>query len=160
MLILAQIRPDHYKRIAPWLYVCGVLLLVMVLGLGAISKGAQRWLSVGLFRFQPAEIMKLAVPLILSWYLSEQHLPPGKRTLFMAALLIILPALLTIKQPDLGTGLLIISAGIGVILLSGIRWRWVVICLLIFLSVTPLFWHHMHQYQRERVFVFLNPESD
>ncbi len=160
MILLAQIRPDHYKRFAVWLYIFGIALLLMVLVLGAISKGAQRWLSVGLFRFQPAEIMKLALPLMLSWYLAGQTLPPRKRILLVCALLIGLPAALILKQPDLGTALLIASAGIGVILLAGVRWRLIVICLLLFVAATPLMWHHMHDYQRQRVLTFLNPERD
>lgn len=160
MFIIAQIPPYQYKRLAPWLYGFGVLLLFIVLAVGAISKGAQRWLSVGLFRFQPSEIMKLAVPLMLAWYLSEHALPPRRWVLATSILLIAIPAILTAKQPDLGTALLIASAGIGVILLSGIRWRTVVLFLVLIISVTPFLWHHMHDYQRQRVLTFFNPARD
>jgi rod shape determining protein RodA len=160
MFILAQIPPYQFKRFAPWIYGLGILLLIVVLGAGAISKGAQRWLSVGLFRFQPSEIMKLAVPLMLSWYLSEHPLPPRAKVLGIALVLMIVPAILTAKQPDLGTALLIMASGTGVILLSGIRWRTVFLFLLIICSIAPLIWHHMHDYQRERVLTFLHPESD
>lgn len=160
MFVIAQIPPNQFKRFAPWLYGLGLLLLVIVLGMGAISKGAQRWLSVGLFRFQPSEIMKLAVPLMLSWYLSEHPLPIKPKALFIACVLIIIPAILTAKQPDLGTALLIGASGIGVILLSGVRWRTVFLFILLLGCAAPLVWHHMHDYQRNRILTFLNPESD
>lgn len=160
MFILAQLHPNHYKRLAPWLYLFGVTLLLMVLGAGAISKGAQRWLSLGLFRFQPSEIMKLAVPLMLAWFLSERALPPTKQTLLLSCILIGIPAFLTAKQPDLGTALLIASAGIGVILLAGIEWRVLITVLVLTTAAAPFFWHHLHDYQRERVLTFLNPERD
>jgi len=160
MFILAQISPYQFKRFAPWFYGAGILLLAIVLGVGAISKGAQRWLSVGLFRFQPSEMMKLAVPFMLSWYLSEHPLPPRFKVLAMCALLILVPVILTAKQPDLGTALLIAASGVGVVLLSGIRWRTVFLLIVLVCTIAPLVWHHMHDYQRNRVLTFLNPERD
>lgn len=160
MFILAQISPYQFKRFAPWFYGAGILLLAVVLGVGAISKGAQRWLSVGLFRFQPSEMMKLAVPFMLSWYLSEHPLPPRFKVLSMCALLILVPVILTAKQPDLGTALLIAASGVGVVLLSGIRWRTVFLLIVLICTIAPLVWHHMHDYQRNRVLTFLNPERD
>jgi rod shape determining protein RodA len=160
MFLLAQIPPYQFKRFAPWVYGLGILLLIIVLGAGAISKGAQRWLSVGLFRFQPSEIMKLAVPLMLAWYLSEHQLPPRPKALLIVSLLIIIPAILVAKQPDLGTALLICASGVGVILLSGIRWRTVILFLLVISIVSPLLWHHLHDYQQARIMIFLNPARD
>ncbi len=160
LFILAQIPPTQYLRLAPWLYAIGVFLLLIVLGTGIISKGAQRWLSLGLFKFQPSELMKIAVPLMLAWYLHEQQLPPRKIALLVCAILIGIPAVLTAVQPDLGTALIIASAGAGVILLAGISWRLLLLLLILAVICTPLLWHHMHSYQQARVLTFLNPERD
>jgi rod shape determining protein RodA len=160
MFLLAQLPPHRIKQFAPWFYGLGIILLLIVLGLGEVSKGAQRWISLGFMRFQPSELMKLAVPLILAWFLSEHELPPKKRVLFIALILIMVPAVLTAKQPDLGTALIIASAGIGVILLAGIRWTIVLLCIVILAISAPFLWHHMHDYQRARIMIFLNPESD
>jgi rod shape determining protein RodA len=104
--------------------------------------------------------MKLAVPFMLSWYLSEHPLPPRFKVLIVCALLILVPAFLTAKQPDLGTALLIAASGVGVILLSGIQWRIVFLFIVLVCTITPFVWHHMHDYQRNRVMTFLNPERD
>lgn len=160
MFILAQLPPHRIKQFAPWFYGLGIILLLIVLGLGEISKGAQRWLSLGLFRFQPSELMKLGVPLILAWYLSEHELPPRKAVLFIAFILIAIPAVLTAKQPDLGTALIIAGAGLGVILLAGMRWTTVLACILLCAIFMPFLWHHMHDYQKARLLIFLHPEND
>jgi len=160
MFLLAQIPPHHIERWAPWLFCGGLILLLAVLFFGEAGKGAQRWLNLGLFRFQPSEVMKIAVPIMVSWYLADNPLPPSKKHLFYACLLIIVPVILIVKQPDLGTALLIASSGVFVLLLSGIRWRQVTI-FIIFLAVSaPLFWYNLHDYQRTRVLTFLNPEND
>lgn len=160
MLVLAQVPLRYLEYIAPWLFSAGVLLLIAVLAVGDISKGAQRWLDLGLFTFQPAEIMKLAVPIMIAWYLSARALPPSTKRLFLASLLIIVPVLLIAKQPDLGTALLVASAGILVMLFSGIKWRLVAAFVGVLLCAAPLLWYFMHDYQRRRVFTFINPESD
>jgi rod shape determining protein RodA len=160
MFVLAQIPPHHIKHLAPWFYSLALLLLFIVLAAGAISKGAQRWLSLGLFRFQPSELMKLAVPLMLAWYLSEHPLPPRRWVLLISIGLIAVPALLVAKQPDLGTALLITCAGAGVIVLAGVRWRTLLLFLLLGLAIAPLLWQHLHDYQRQRVLTFLTPERD
>jgi rod shape determining protein RodA len=160
MLVLAQVPLRYLEHVAPWLFSAGVLLLIAVLAVGDISKGAQRWLDLGLFTFQPAEIMKLAVPIMIAWYLSARALPPSTKRLFLASLLIIVPVLLIAKQPDLGTALLVASAGILVMLFSGIKWRLVAAFVGILLCAAPLLWYFMHDYQRRRVLTFMNPESD
>ena len=159
MLALAQLPPERFKQFAPFIYGLGIFLLLIVLGMGVIGKGAQRWLSVGLFRFQPSEIMKLGVPLMLAWYFSQHCIPPRKGVLCVASILILIPVLLTAKQPDLGTAILIASAGFGVILLAGIQWRIVAMVLAVLIACMPIVWHHMHGYQRARVLTFLNPEQ-
>ncbi len=160
MVVLAQIPPSRYQILAPWLYGICLIMLLMVLALGVVSKGSQRWLSVGFFRFQPAEIMKLALPLMLAWYFKGHDLPPSLKRLSIALLLMIAPALLVAKQPDLGTALMIAFAGISVILLAGIPW-WLVISGVMIASVSfPFLWHVLHDYQKKRILTLFNPERD
>jgi len=161
MVFFAQIPPHHIERWTPWIYGAGLAMLAAVLIFGAIGKGAQRWLDLGLFRFQPSEIMKLAVPMMISWYLAENPLPPSRKALAIAALIIFVPAGLIVKQPDLGTALLIAMAGIFALLLSGVSWRLVGGFSVLGAAAAPLLWFFgMHDYQRQRVLTFLNPESD
>lgn len=162
MLVIAQLPPDPLKRWVPWIYIIGVILLLAVMLFGDVGKGAQRWLDLGLFRFQPSEIMKLAVPLMVAWYLSEQHsLPPNGKTLLMAALIIATPVILIAKQPDLGTSLLVACAGVFVLFFAGIRWRLVLGLCAAAAAFAPIIWYFlMHDYQRQRVITLLNPESD
>ena len=161
MFIIAQIPPQQLKFWTPWLFGIGVLLLIAVLsGLGVTSKGAQRWLDLGFFRFQPSEIIKITLPMMLAWYLNDAALPPRPKFIMVCGLLIVVPSLLIAKQPDLGTALLIASSGIFVILLSGIRWRFIFASIFTALACAPLLWYFMHDYQRRRVLTFLNPEND
>jgi len=160
MLVFAQIPPHKYKAWTPGLFGVGVLLLLAVLLIGKIGNGAQRWLDLGVFRFQPSEMMKLAVPMMVAWFLSFKTLPPNAKVLALASVLILIPAFLTAKQPDLGTGLLIAISGGSVLLFAGIGWR---IISGLFASAAvgaPILWHFMHQYQKQRVLTFLNPERD
>ncbi|MDM8569379.1 FtsW/RodA/SpoVE family cell cycle protein, partial [Thiotrichales bacterium HSG1] len=123
LLLLAQIRTQKIVGFVPWIYMFGILLLVLVLLIGESTNGSQRWINLGLFRFQPSEIMKLAVPLMVAWYLASKPLPPTYGRLFVALAIIFIPVLLVMKQPDLGTSLLIASSGIFVLLLAGLSWR-------------------------------------
>jgi rod shape determining protein RodA len=160
MLILAQIPPSRYQIWAPWLYTGCLLMLIMVLTLGVISKGGQRWLNLGLFRFQPSEIMKLALPLMLAWFFNKKDLPPTFKCLSLAVTLILVPVLLVAKQPDLGTALMIAFAGISVILLAGIP-AWLITSGVILITVScPFLWHILHDYQKQRILTLLNPERD
>lgn len=160
MFVLAQIPLHHIERWVPWLYGIVLALLFAVLLIGEIGKGAQRWLDVGLFRFQPSELMKLAVPLMVAWYLADRPLPPGARHLAVAALIIVVPVALIAKQPDLGTALLIAASGVFVLLLAGVRWKYVALLLALVSASAPLLWYLLHDYQRMRVLTFLNPERD
>lgn len=160
MLAVAQVPPIQFYRWAPWLYGAGLLLLVAVLILGEIGKGAQRWLDLGIVRFQPSEMMKIAVPLMLAWFLSESALPPARRRLLASGVLIVIPMLMVAKQPDLGTALLIGSAGFFVLLLAGLPWRLIIGLSAAVAAMAPLAWTFMHDYQRQRVLTFLNPEQD
>ncbi|HLA75044.1 MAG TPA: rod shape-determining protein RodA [Gammaproteobacteria bacterium] len=160
MIVLAQIPVRYLAELAPWLFGIGLLLLIAVLLFGDSSKGAQRWLDLKVFRFQPSEIMKLAVPMMIAWYLSARPLPPRLWRLAVASVMIAVPAALVAKQPDLGTALLIASAGVFVLLLSGIRWRLVGACVVLAAGCLPIAWHFLRDYQRDRILTFLNPEND
>lgn len=160
MIVIAQIPPDWLRTIGPVLYVVGSIMLVLVLLMGSHVQGAARWLNLGVVRFQPAEIMKIAVPLTIVTLFHDRPLPPSWRALLLAFGLILLPVGLVAKQPDLGTALLIACSGFFVIYLSGMRWRIFAALLLIVVALAPLVWMHMHGYQRQRVLIFLNPGSD
>lgn len=160
MLVFAQISPMTYQRWAPWLYGTGVLLLITVLMAGHVGKGAARWLSLGIVRFQPSEIMKLAIPMFLAWHFHKIHLPLTTKTVLFSSLIILIPVILTAKQPDLGTAILLFIAGGSVLLMAGLSW-YVIATLAGFVVLSaPLFWHLLHHYQRQRVLTFLNPERD
>ena len=160
MLLLARVNPNFLRRSTPWLYAGGCVLLVIVAAIGHIGMGAQRWLDLGLFRFQPSELMKLAVPMMCAWYLYERPLPPGWVSLAVLTVLIMLPVGLVAVQPDLGTAALIAIAGALVIVLAGLRLR-VILALLALGAVAAWFgWSFMHDYQRRRVLTFLNPQTD
>lgn len=159
LLIAAQVPPDLLRRWTPWAYLAGLTLLILVLFHGDVSQGAQRWLDLGV-RFQPSEIMKLAVPMIAAWYLHDRQLPPGAGQFLVIAILIAVPAVLIANQPDLGTALLIATAGMLVLILSGMSIR--LMLLLGSLSVPGawVMWHFMHDYQKQRILTLLDPASD
>jgi rod shape determining protein RodA len=161
MIFAAQIPLQRYERWAPWLYVIGVSSLVAVIFVGVGAKGAQRWLQIGGFRFQPAEIMKLVVPLTLAWYLSERILPPRFRFIMGSLLILGLPGFLILRQPDLGTALLIASSGLFVLFMAGIGWRYIFGAVIVaFLSAWPAWLFVLKDYQKQRILTLLNPESD
>ncbi|MCX7121213.1 MAG: rod shape-determining protein RodA [Gammaproteobacteria bacterium] len=160
MFLFAQISPHHYKRWAPWLYAICFLLLMAVLVIGKVNMGGRRWISLGLFRFQPSEFMTFAMPMLLAWFLSEKTLPPKLPTLLIAGVMILLPALLVAKEPDLGTAIVVTFSGFFVLLLAGIRWRLIGVLGGALVALSPVIWHFMHTYQKNRVLTFLNPERD
>ena len=160
MLAIAQLNPTTLRRWSPWLYVIGLAMLLAVLVFGEVGKGAQRWLDLGIVRFQPSEMVKLAVPLMIAWYLAEKRLPPSWQRLSMAAAMIAVPVALIAKQPDLGTSLLVASAGVFVLFLAGISWRLIGVLMAGAAAAAPAAWYLMRDYQRQRVLTFLDPEKD
>lgn len=160
MVVVAQLRPQWLQRWTPWLYGLGLTLLIAVLVVGDVGKGAQRWLDLGFVRFQPSEMMKLAVPMMVAWYLSDKRLPPTYMRLLIAGTLIVTPVLLIAVQPDLGTSLLIASAGFFALFLAGLSWKLLGGLGLLATAGAPVLWHFMHDYQRQRVITFLDPELD
>ncbi|WP_456414057.1 rod shape-determining protein RodA [Thiolapillus sp.] len=160
MFFLAQVHPHTLRRWSPWLYAIGVGLLLAVLVTGVMGKGAQRWLDLGFMRFQPSELVKLAAPMMLAWYLSSKPLPPNWKHLLLSLLLLVVPVLLIAKQPDLGTAILVACSGLFVLFLAGISWRLIAVLGMLAAAAAPAVWYLMHDYQRMRVLTFLNPESD
>lgn len=162
MIIAAQISPVVYRRLAPWMFLAGIGLLVAVFFFGLEIKGSRRWLRIpGVTNFQPSEIMKLVLPLILAWYFHDRHLPPKKRHVFWSLLFIGIPVVLIAMQPDLGTSIIIGASGVFVLLLAGIQWRLVFAAIGIGLVSAPaLFYFGLREYQRQRILTLLNPESD
>ena len=160
MIAVAQINPYQLQRWSIWFYLLGIILLIIVLFAGHIGKGAQRWLNLGIFKFQPSEIMKLGVPMVIAWYISGSSLPPRIFRVLTSFLMIIIPVLLIAKQPDLGTALLVGTAGFAVLFIAGISWRFIFSVMVIIASAAPVLWHFLHDYQKRRVLTFLNPEQD
>lgn len=161
MIMVAQIPVDFMRRMAPWAYAGGVVLLVLVLVIGVGAKGAQRWLSLGGFRFQPAEVMKLAMPMTIAAYLGTRFMPPRFKHVFFSALLVAVPTALIIDQPDLGTSILVAAAGFVVLFFAGLHWRYIFAAVFMLgASLWPIWHFMMHDYQRTRVLTLLNPEAD
>jgi len=160
MLFIAQIPPHILKMLSPWLFILGVLLLIGVLLFGEVGKGAQRWLNFGFVRFQPSELLKLATPMMIAWYLSERRLPPTVKHILFATLFIAIPTFLIAKQPDLGTSILIATSGIAVLFLAGISWKLIAGVAVSLGASAPILWNLMKEYQQRRVLTLFDPESD
>ncbi|BES84070.1 MULTISPECIES: peptidoglycan glycosyltransferase MrdB [Pectobacterium] len=161
MIVMAQIPPRVYEGWAPYLYVVCVILLLIVDIFGQISKGAQRWLDLGFIRFQPSEIAKIAVPLMVARFINRDMCPPSLKNTAIALILIFVPTLLVAAQPDLGTSILIALSGLFVLFLAGMSWSLIGIAVLLLAAFIPILWFFlMHDYQRARVMMLLDPESD
>ncbi len=160
MFAVAQLTPTQMERWSLWVYLGGVILLIVVLYIGHISKGAQRWIDIGLVRFQPSEIMKLAVPMVVAWFLASSNLPVKIGRVVIACVMIMVPVVLIAKQPDLGTALLVAIAGLSILFIAGISWRLITALFMLAAAAAPLLWHFMHDYQKRRLLMFLDPEQD
>ncbi len=161
MAIAAQIKPETYSRWAPALYLVGLVLLAAVPLVGVKAMGAQRWLSLGFVRFQPSELMKLAMPLMVAWWFAREGIPPRPTALAMALLLVVLPAALIVIQPDLGTSLLVAASGLFVVFMAGISGLYILTAALILVaSLWPAWLFMLKDYQKQRVLTLLDPESD
>ncbi|MEH6587572.1 MAG: rod shape-determining protein RodA [Halioglobus sp.] len=161
MILGAQVGLQRYTRWSPWLYLAGVATLVAVMFFGVGAKGAQRWLQIGGFRFQPSEIMKLVVPMAVAWYLSDRTLPPKFKYILVSLMLVTIPAGLILQQPDLGTSLLIAASGLFVLFMAGIGWRYIVGAMVLAVaSAWPAWVFVLKDYQKQRILTMLNPESD
>lgn len=160
MLLFAQIPTYRYRPLVPWIFGLVLLMLFAVVSVGAVSRGVQRWLSFGFFRFQPSEAMKLVMPMMLAWYLRNKTFPLHLKDLLVSCVIIIVPALVIAKQPDLGTAILVVATGGFVLLLAGITWQLILGISLLIATAIPIIWHFMHSYQKMRLFSFWSPETD
>ncbi len=160
MLGVAQVRPEIFERWSPYLFIVGLMLLVAVLVVGTIGKGAQRWLHFGIVTFQPSEIMKLALPMMLAWYLARADLPPTLFRLIVGFIIAAVPSAFIAKQPDLGTAALVFAAGAFTLFLAGMRWKIIILVFSAIAAAMPVVWNFMHGYQRHRILTLLNPEAD
>jgi rod shape determining protein RodA len=160
MILMAQVPPENLDRLSISLYIFGIILLLFVIAFGDIGKGAQRWLDLKIVRFQPSELMKIAVPMIISSYLSSRFLPPKFLRILIACIIIAIPVFLIAQQPDLGTALLVAVAGFSVIFIAGISWRFLLSIFILSALSVPMLWHFMRDYQKQRVLTLFNPEND
>lgn len=161
MVVIAQISPIFYMRLAPWIFLGALVLLAMIYVFGVEVKGSRRWLRIpGVINFQPSEVMKLILPLILAWYFHDRHLPPKARHVFWSLVIIAIPVMLIAMQPDLGTSLIIGASGLFVLLLAGVSWRLVFSAIGLALVSAPALWFVLRDYQRQRILTLLDPERD
>ncbi len=160
MWVMALVPPNQLMRIAVPLYAVGVALLVAVDLFGITNKGAQRWLNIGFTRIQPSEVLKIATPLMLAWYFQQREGVLRWFDFLLAALILIIPVGLIAKQPDLGTSILVLAAGVYVIFFAGLSWKIILGLLVAGVAALPLLWVSMHDYQRQRVLTLIDPTSD
>ncbi|MGQ0697206.1 MAG: rod shape-determining protein RodA [Panacagrimonas sp.] len=160
MLVAAQAPPEIYRAGAPWFYGLALVLCALTLGLGDHAKGAQRWLDFGVLRFQPSELMKLGMPIMVAGFLHAFTLPPRWHTVTLTLVIIGFPTFLVMIQPDLGTSLLIVASGAFALYLGGLSWKFVGGTLALIGAAAPILWARLHDYQRQRILTLLDPESD
>ena len=159
MWIAASVPPQTLMRFAVPIYTVGIALLLAVAMFGLIKKGARRWLNIGIV-IQPSEIMKIALPLMLAWFFQKREGHIGWKEYLIAMVLLAIPAGLIMKQPDLGTALLVAATGFYVIFLAGLAWKVIVAMVLTGLACLPVIWTFLHDYQRHRVMMLIDPSSD
>ncbi|MDR3221019.1 MAG: rod shape-determining protein RodA [Candidatus Accumulibacter sp.] len=160
MWLVAQLPPQRLMSFAVPLYVVGVALLVLIFPFGVKVNGAQRWLPLGITRIQPAEILKIAMPLMLAWYFHKHEAMLKIRHYAVAGLLLIVPFALIAKQPDLGTAILVGAAGFYVIFFAGLPWKIIVGMIATGVAATPFLWSMLHDFQRRRILTLIDPSSD
>src|SRR5690349_16387897 len=160
MWIFANIAPQTLARVAVPLYTVAVAMLIGVAMFGIVVNGSRRWLNLGIARFQPSELMKIALPLMLAWYFQKFEGRIGWKDFVLAGVLIVVPVYLIKRQPDLGTALLIAASGFYVLFLAGLSWKVIVGLVATAAAVGPMVWTHLHDYQRERILTFMDPGRD
>ena len=161
LLFLAQIPPRFYQSVSPWMYIAVLGLLVMVALFGTVAMGARRWLTIpGVTRFQPSEFMKLAMPMMMAWFLAKRVLPPSLKVIATAFIIIVVPAGLIARQPDLGTALLVAGSGFFVLFMAGLPWWFLGLAITGVAAIAPVAWHFLHDYQKQRLITLINPEAD
>ncbi len=161
MFAIAWVSGYMWRQLAVFIYLIGIALLLGVMFFGVGAKGAVRWLDLGVIRFQPSEIMKLALPIMLATYYANKTFPPTFKQIVVSCLIIFTPAWMIFKQPDLGTAILISASGLIVLLIAGLRWRYIIATLVGMASAAPLIWNYvLHDYHKTRIRTLLDPEAD
>jgi len=160
MWIVAKLPLHYLMRAAVPIYLLGMALLVGVALFGEISHGARRWLNLGVMTIQPSELMKIGVPMMMAWYFERHEATLTLKNYFIAALLLFMPVLLIVRQPDLGTALLISASGFYVLFLAGLSWRVMGAMLVAGIASAPVMWSMMHAYQRHRIMMLFDPSQD
>jgi len=160
MLAFAQLPPNIMSLITPWLFGLGILMLIAVLLFGQVGKGAQRWLDFGFVRFQPSELMKLVLPMMVAWLYAHNPFPPPAKKLLLGGGIIALTAGLIVVEPDLGTSLLIAMSGLFVLYFAGLPWKVIIGSIIAAIASAPIAWQFLHEYQKQRILTFLNPEAN
>ncbi len=158
--LAANVPPNQLERFALPLYILGVSLLIAVALFGTISHGARRWLNIGIAQIQPSEIMRIAMPMMLAWYFSQREGKPKATDFFIGGVLLLVPILLIMKQPDLGTSLLITASGFYILFLAGLSWKFLLGGATLLGALTPVFWSLLHDYQRKRIEILFDPTQD
>jgi rod shape determining protein RodA len=157
---LSRVPPTRLRHWSPLVYGVSLLPLLLVLAIGQ-GKHGNHWINLGFFYFQPSEVIKLSLPMMIAWFLQREPLPPGFRTTIIAGVLIAVPFGLILLQPDFGTGMLVASSGVFALFLAGLSWWWFGAAAAGVAGVAPVAWFFMlRKYQQERILTFLNPESD
>ncbi|HXF67000.1 MAG TPA: rod shape-determining protein RodA [Burkholderiales bacterium] len=160
MWAFANIPPHYLSRLALPLFLLGVGLLVAVAAFGEVVNGARRWLDLGVVRIQPSELMKIAVPLALAWYFDRYEANLRLGNYLVAAVMLAVPVALIVRQPDLGTALLIAASGFFVLYLAGLSWQLIAGLAIAGLASLPLAWSALHEYQRQRILTLIDPMQD
>jgi rod shape determining protein RodA len=160
MFVVANVPPATLQKVALPAYALGAALLVGVAVAGVTVKGATRWLDVGVTRIQPSEMMRLALPMMLAWYFHKREGLTRPLDFAVAAALLAVPVLLIVRQPDLGTALMVAAAGAYVIFFAGLPWKWIALLGAAGVAMLPVAWSLMHGYQRERVLTLIDPSTD
>jgi rod shape determining protein RodA len=160
LFLAANVSPQLLMRLAVPVYLVGLALLVATEVQGVTVKGATRWLDIGVARIQPSEIMKLGLPMMLAWYFHKREGSLRAFDFIVAAVIVVLPVALIVKQPDLGTALLVLAAGCFVIFFAGLPWKWLAVMLVGGVAMLPIAWTLLHDYQRERILTLIDPSTD
>lgn len=160
MVVMANIPPHLLLRVGPLLYVIGVVLLIGVALFGEIRNGSRRWINLGFMAFQPSELLKLALPLMLAWYFQHNETVLRAKHYLVGGVLLVVPFMLILRQPDLGTALMIGASGFYLLFFAGLPWKVIFGGATLGVASFPVVWGLMHEYQQRRVLTLLDPTSD
>ncbi len=157
---LSRVPPHRLRNATPLAYLLTLLPLLLVLAIGT-GRSGKHWIDLKVFYFQPAELLKLTLPMMAAWYLNREPLPPRFGTVLIAIAIVAIPTLLILLQPDFGTAMLVAVSGAFVLFLSGLSWWWFTAAAGMVVAAAPVAWFWLLQpYQKDRILTFLDPESD